>query len=1428
MGTGVRPQQDPYGSFGQKPKDPYAEFGRPAMTPAEMDALAADQQYMDSPPRQMKPVPRAQADATRILSEPKNPTASKLPEIPVVSPILRHIVNPALEHPLALALTGPLAFTPPGAAVVGAGMAGRVSDYGFQKAAEQSLPDDVRKMAEHDPTRISGEEAAVDAGMLAVGPLIHGATKGLKAGLPKIAHGEIPAGDAHTPIRNALANMTPKEIQNALDDPHLGPMTRKALGDMPAPVVNRSRPSGPDIRGDVFGLPDEGTAVIRDRAHEFAKGNLVNTTVRNAPTGWDVTITQNAINHATFAGNPGDWHAGVSSLSKLPELIRDGQYHSTEATRGSLLKRRDVPLHHTLRAPFTVDGRPYVAELTLREYIAEPANDKKLFHVNAIKIEPADPASSGLPPSTTGASAAEPTGSEHKIAPEDLAGEGERFSGPGIPTKVRDAIRTAYRSALVTPNAEIEGQAPALADALNKSGASSKRAQHISERRMGRVFEGLTDEQKSDFGTKLVHDNIVAEAERKGAAADAIGRGEAGEPAEPTKSKRGLWYSSATANGDLRPPVEMETGPLLDEMHRRADLSLKYHKDMRKYGPSSVVTIRNEQRLAEIETLLEERDGLDRDTVWGEVDRRRKAKLAEQDDDFNFGANVKPGTKEPAPALEFDRHEPDPTPADDPAAPLREAAARFRAHAEAMAPRVRQGIEAEPWFQKALATYKTEVEAPLTADAIASGVSPESLRQPKSAYVRLASEARMDDSEIRRALDESGKTDPADLQRRPKLVRALIGENPTLKRYYASQADGARQGPLAKDAGYPGEPQPARGNKVAVSGSAKMATGSAQHYVTDLNRVVEFDARDKATKAGRNAVFQRVAEAGRRLEEGEAPAFGKKVLAFNDAKGLVDANAGTLRYEVSPEIHTRVTEALSPKPEPSAGRRGLQTIANVATRAQIAGMPVEATSHANTLSSIVGAVPGEKGPLNHIIAAIPGVGGKAAAIREMLRVDFAKPEIRALENRLADVGALRIETERGGALNAAHHWLFGPEGVDVRGRLVLARKYLKANPKATDAELAEFVNGKLGNYISENAGALPNFMAKGSVLSPFARFQSARIPTAVKTTLGQSGLPTKSKAGKVADVAKTLYRGPVGHVTGAMVLSKLLAGQQNDEPGHALDVGTGLYAVPGGIKRMTAKEAEAKYGDKASPIYIPAATLNPVAYTGLRATGLRSLIPKLSPDAPATSRVANAVRDQANVALGTAGPLMRFIQGAITGTQPYLQSDNTLLRTAPRRFGAGTELRDQVVSALEGANPALHAFAGNGGEGSRTLASALTEDGKPLGGPASIAARVAEFTLPRIMNVGVGGRTNEQSAENQLDRRYREAMVNYTQRIKRAAGPKMVAAIIREAAEDADRNGYNPDTVVAALEKAAEADHSAVADKANNARNKRLTKTRKP
>ena len=103
---------------------------------------------------------------------------------------------------------------------------------------------------------------------------------------------------------------------------------------------------------------------------------------------------------------------------------------------------------------------------------------------------------------------------------------------------------------------------------------------------------------------------------------------------------------------------------------------------------------------------------------------------------------------------------------------------------------------------------------------------------------------------------------------------------------------------------------------------------------------------------------------------------------------------------------------------------------------------------------------------------------------------------------------------------------------------------------------------------------------------------------------------------------------------------------------------------------------------------------------------------------------------------------------------------------------------------------------------------------------------MAEFTFPRHLSPTIGGRTNEQSADVQLDRRYRDALTDYTQRIKRAPGPAAQAAIIAEARRDAVRSGFDPEVVTVALEKVAAQDNRAVAEKQNRNMERRRDKTR--
>jgi hypothetical protein len=89
------------------------------------------------------------------------------------------------------------------------------------------------------------------------------------------------------------------------------------------------------------------------------------------------------------------------------------------------------------------------------------------------------------------------------------------------------------------------------------------------------------------------------------------------------------------------------------------------------------------------------------------------------------------------------------------------------------------------------------------------------------------------------------------------------------------------------------------------------------------------------------------------------------------------------------------------------------------TRAQIAGMPVEATSHANTLSSIVGSVPGEKDAVGRILAAITWAWWQTRSDprNDRHRLQEAR-DSRAREPAGGYRGAARDETKRGGLVNS--------------------------------------------------------------------------------------------------------------------------------------------------------------------------------------------------------------------------------------------------------------------------------------------------------------------------------------------------------------------------------------------------------------------------
>ena len=135
-------------------------------------------------------VPKAATDETRRGRPAPNPHAKRLPE-PLAS-ISDYVVEPAMDNPITTAaMTAAPVLGIPSAL----GAAKRVVQYGAQKAAEETLPPDVKKLAEQDPDRIPGREAATYAGMFALAPILHAAAK---VTIPEVAGrvGDIVKGGA--------------------------------------------------------------------------------------------------------------------------------------------------------------------------------------------------------------------------------------------------------------------------------------------------------------------------------------------------------------------------------------------------------------------------------------------------------------------------------------------------------------------------------------------------------------------------------------------------------------------------------------------------------------------------------------------------------------------------------------------------------------------------------------------------------------------------------------------------------------------------------------------------------------------------------------------------------------------------------------------------------------------------------------------------------------------------------------------------------------------------------------------------------------------------------------------------------------------------------------------------------------------------------
>lgn len=498
--------------------------------------------------------------------------------------------------------------------------------------------------------------------------------------------------------------------------------------------------------------------------------------------------------------------------------------------------------------------------------------------------------------------------------------------------------------------------------------------------------------------------------------------------------------------------------------------------------------------------------------------------------------------------------------------------------------------------------------------------------------------------------------------------------------------------PYAEDVGGTG-PRARQGTR--QTSAANRAEGMGD-YSTDLSDIVTRDALDKVTKARKNAFYQELLKTGDVVTDPTAPVpAGKARISFDDKGNVIDDPAeARINLDVDAKVARyakNVNKALAPGGPTSLVGETWQTATSLGARAGLAFNPKALTTHVNTLMNSLGAIPEAARPMESLGRSIAGVvpgATTAGGLSDVLRIDRSTPEMRAMESRISAAGGLRPLHEGAGTdwpaevadrLKKALQSKLGENAqyidphqilndVDRRTRLGLGRKFQDAyvtrvgpvpaegTPAGIryDADMAEFINKRAGNYIPGNTGALLSWLQK-SHLSLFAQMSTTRLTNAYRSLVGDAGLPAATLGQKFGDRAQVIARTVGGAAVGIYALDRMIAGRTpwQSAPGHVQDIPTTL-------------------GDSKHEVDVAGRTLYPLAASAAT-SGLGKAI---------QGDAKGAVTDAVNTALETATshPAARFILGGI-GVKPHMAREGGLESVGRPNLNEGKEVSGRLKDA---------------------------------------------------------------------------------------------------------------------------------------------------
>jgi hypothetical protein len=909
------------------------------------------------------------------------------------------------------------------------------------------------------------------------------------------------------------------------------------------------------------------------------------------------------------------------------------------------------------------------------------------------------------------------------------AGVEERAAGLSVPKQVRDAVSTAVSQATTNPYAPIAAEHPELSNALQSAGAmTGSKAEAFGRQLAQRVVKGLTPEQAEQFETARVATNLEAEADRKSAGAKAT----ADQAVNHRMEVRRL------AQQDL----DAEKAKADQVMQQGQQEAAAYDAANRPPEAPSDLDMAPSERASRQKAIADHAARVQEILDGAKASADEIVKPAQQDYDLA----VKKGD-EGHDALQKE------------AFAKQKAAERATAEAATLRAKVPNGVAAQPWFQEALKKHNQIVEPFGEAAAVRTGVDPAALRRTPLGYARLSPQEVINERLIQRTQETAAEHGEGSTVPRKGIKLKILGQKPSVNPLLPAGATEPLQGPVNTM-----KPEP---SSVASPTAATLETGSAKEfrgaegYSTDYVTNVARDLSDKVPKMAKNQVFQALASDAmktgskiRKLLPEENPAPGEKLIAFNDAKDIINPPAKTdpnyqqvQRFAVPSDVADAFQRYQSRGEPTSKLGKGMKAVNQGVMRA-ILQMPgssqlIMAGHSLTEASNVSRSLPADAGVVKTVATGLPLIKSAHAFTRAM-KLDIESPAKMADLQRLALSGALRIGDERGeGWIDASHHALFGPNGVDTRMRLIASEDaqadWKKMGGSLNDPAFIAFerdrVTGHSGQYNTKNQGTMIAGVNKAD-LAPFIAITRAKVGTSFPAAIGSGGPPGEGIGGRILRA----QRGPIGQAGQLIAAGYLLSGHgpTQNAPGHETDIATGVYHLKDGSHkyfRGSPDEAKAFFGADQDPkeVYVRQGFVDPSSKI------VSSILAPIAFAKPG-DKVSESLRAASNAVLGAIGPTTRGGFQVTTGRDLYFDKDGALGSIQGIHLAKDADLTDRLISAARNINSGAAIGMASPTGGGRSALNAVVGNLNPFTeGTAGSAPRIAmdRKQVKKVLDDGV-------------------------------------------------------------------------------------------